>query len=86
MKFVKTEDGMNEYYLVCEGCKSEGVLTVPVEALQISCPEKCGASYVQWNNPLTGKPDLQCVVSPVFIKEKEDDDPGICSLGYDMRI
>jgi len=71
MKFVKSEDGMNEYHFICEGCKCEGILKVSADQQAIHCPENCGAMYIQWNNPLKGTPDLQCVVCPVF---EEDED------------
>jgi len=92
MKFVQTIDGMNEYHFICEGCKSIGTLKVPMDVQAVHCPEECGAMYIQWNNPLTESPDLQCVVCPVFNDNEEgtphsaqDDEPGVCSLGYDMK-
>lgn len=71
-KFLKTENGMNFYHFTCEGCGAEGELEVPVGAREtFGCPEGCGATYVQWNNPLTEHPDLQCVVCPVMVPQEE---------------
>lgn len=74
MKFVKAEDGTNEYHFICQGCKCEGTLTIPTESQTVYCPEDCGAMYIQWNNPLTATPDLMCVVCPMF-EEDEDANP-----------
>jgi hypothetical protein len=68
MKYLRTEDGNHFYQFICEGCRSEGELGVPADLIyqQIRCPEGCGARYIQWHNPITEKPDLMCVVCPVF--------------------
>lgn len=57
------------YDFVCEGCKSEGELLVPIdERRSFACPEGCGAVYVQWHPP-GHMAQLKCVVRPVFSDE-----------------
>ena len=61
------QGGFWVYEYVCEGCGSEGELKVPVdEHGSFGCPEGCGATYIQWSNPLTARMELMCVVCPVF--------------------
>jgi hypothetical protein len=79
--YLRARDGRDFFYFVCEGCGSKGEIGVPLElGMQtFECPEECGAVYVRWNNPVTGKPDLMCVVRPVFVEtgelpEFDDDD------------
>ena len=56
----------NVYHFVCEGCGSEGELELPIDRHSpFGCPEGCGATYIQWQNP-DGKMQLTCVVAPVF--------------------
>lgn len=78
MKLLKSADGNNTYHFICEGCGCEGELTCPNEhAIRIECPENCGASYIQWQNPENNQPDLMCVIRPIFrseLIEIEDDD------------
>ena len=82
MKFLGTDAAQfNHFHFICEGCKCEGDLGVAADQQQVPCPENCGALYIQWHNPITNKPDLQCVVAPVF----EDPNDPRCSRGYDMR-
>lgn len=65
--------GYDIYDFTCEGCQSTGELQIPVEHKgQFGCPEKCGASYIAWDNPISGNRELMCVVCPVFADEKED--------------
>ncbi|MBN1535217.1 MAG: hypothetical protein JW908_00690 [Anaerolineales bacterium] len=68
MKLIKSENGMNTFHFICEGCGAEGELEIPKGSNTFSCPEGCGAVYVQWINSLNDKPvpDLKCVVRPIF--------------------
>jgi hypothetical protein len=55
------------YDYICEGCKSKGELKVPTDQTKsFGCPEGCGATYVQWDNSISDKTELMCVVCPVF--------------------
>lgn len=69
MEFIETQHSLNKYHFICEGCGADGELEIEAGAEAIGCPEGCGAMYVQWHNPITNKPDLTCVVCPVFIDE-----------------
>jgi hypothetical protein len=65
------KDGHVHYNFVCEGCKAEGELGVPLDQHgTFGCPENCGAVYIQWKN-LEGKYELTCVVCPVFEESDE---------------
>jgi len=66
--FIETSEGSHTFYFVCEGCGTQGPLDLEVDRIsaRIHCPEDCGAVYILWNNSLTEKPDLKCVVCPVF--------------------
>lgn len=64
----KSKEGNYDVYdYLCDGCESVGELKIPTyHKGQIPCPEKCGAIYIAWDNPLTGRRELMCVVCPVF--------------------
>jgi hypothetical protein len=71
--FIKVEGDLNVFYFVCEGCRAEGQMKIPVgERRAFNCPEECGAVYIQWNRPLTESPDLTCVVCPVYPTPSHD--------------
>ncbi len=71
MKYLTSDEHMHTYAFECLACHATGELSVEKIAEFVHCPEACGALYVQWLNPLTHQPDLNCVVCPVF----EDDEP-----------
>ncbi len=71
MKFKKRKENYNVYHYICEGCGAEGELKVPFGNHRINCPVDCGAVYIQWCDPFTYLPKLQCVVCPVFANEKD---------------
>ena len=53
----------------CEECGAEGDLTLLVKdgMKPFNCPERCGAVYAPWKNPLhLGRWELKAVVLPVF--------------------
>jgi hypothetical protein len=66
--FIETSDGSHTFFFLCEGCGAEGMLSVQADRVsdRVWCPDKCGATYVLWHNPLKNQPDLMCVVKPVF--------------------
>lgn len=67
----KPECELNFYLFVCEGCRSEVELGLtPGDMRPFVCPEGCGARYVQWE-PVPGRPQLKCVVCPVFERKVE---------------
>lgn len=69
MEFIKEFIGNNYYLFICEACGEKGDLDMNTkESRQFCCP-RCDARYIQWNNLLTGKPDLMCVVMPIFEEE-----------------
>lgn len=70
--FVETKEGRHQFAFECEGCGTTGDLGIPVdERKPFGCPNGCGAMYVMWNNPLDeGKPNLMCVVCPIFEDEE----------------
>src|SRR5687768_14244629 len=70
-QFVETTAEGDRFHFVCEGCESEGELTIPPDLPSFNCPEGCGAVYVPWKNP---EPALMCVVKPVFLDEDDEDD------------
>ena len=66
--FFATENGIHQFYFVCEGCGTEGPLALEVDRIsrRIHCPEECGAIYVLWDDPIKEQPALMGVVIPVF--------------------
>ena len=60
-----THDQNYQYDFRCEGCGSQGYLEIPKTLREINCPERCGASYIQWHPP-DALAALMCVVCPVF--------------------
>ena len=69
------------YEFRCDGCDSEGQLTVPLAyGIRIDCPEGCGAGYIQFKG-LDGGPALTCVVAPIpyrpdayYLEDEEDEE------------
>ena len=63
---------INSYRFKCEVCGGEGNLELGVDLRRpFSCPEGCGATYVQWTPP-DGIPELRCVVRPVYGKPRPE--------------
>lgn len=66
--FERTEDGVNYYLFVCEGCGAMGELGIEAKGGgRFTCPQGCGATYIQWVDARDGLPALMCVVKPVWI-------------------
>jgi len=57
----------NVYGFICEGCGAAGELELPIKAKDLSCPEGCGARYIQWLDPVSNKYKLTCVVAPMTV-------------------
>jgi hypothetical protein len=72
MKATRTTKEYVYYYFVCEACRAEGKLKVPIRfhGLMFECPE-CGACYVQWFDPIAKKYDMKCVVMSIFEESPE---------------
>lgn len=71
MNYLRAVNGVNYYEFDCEGCDASGEVGVAADSReQFSCPEGCGASYVQYE--VEGTPDLLCVVCPVELDEAFD--------------
>lgn len=73
MEFLKTAGVFHYFAFVCEGCGGAYELGVDSEFIggRVECPEGCGASYICWDHPETGVPNLFCVVKPVFFDAGE---------------
>ena len=65
-----THDQNYKYDFRCEGCGSQGYLEIPKTLRQLDCPERCGASYIQWHPP-NQIAALMCVVCPVFVEKRK---------------
>jgi hypothetical protein len=85
MRFLKPAGTLLYFAFECEGCGERCELGVDVEMMgqRVECHAGCGAVYIMWDDPLTGNPDLFCVVKPVFdsssipyseLPEFDDDD------------
>lgn len=69
-KFIETTKDHHGFFFVCEACGEAGAMGIDrYGPKRIGCPA-CEASYVLWDNPLTGTPDLMCVVKPIFEEGK----------------
>lgn len=81
------EGDFHVYDYICEGCESEGELKVPVDRTKpFGCPEGCGATYVQWDNPISERTELMCVVCPVFEDDDSDEDVPDEDPGFDPEF
>jgi hypothetical protein len=69
MRFLKPAGPILYFAFECEGCTERCELGVDVALMgkRVECHAGCGAVYILWDDPLTGKPDLFCVVKPVFV-------------------
>lgn len=70
---VSRSGGKNTWKIRCV-CDGEGELTLDAtDRGPVGCPD-CGATAIQWDNPLTGRPELTVVAAPVFAEPGEDED------------
>jgi hypothetical protein len=72
-KYLGTEQGNNLFELHCS-CGTVGVAHVPTnDRSTFACPCGCGVTWLQWHDPIAGKPGLVCVVDHVYLEGDDDE-------------